>query len=79
MDKSRVSYSNLNRKRTNPINVRSFSSSKERLCWPVGICFMAKARHRNVSFPAKLTTNMGAQIMKTIIVNQAKKIEKNEV
>lgn len=45
----------LKRKHTNPINVRSFSSSKERVCWPMGIHFKARARHLNVSFPAKLT------------------------
>lgn len=42
------------RKRTNPINVRSFSSCKEIFWWPVGILFKASARHLKVSFPAKL-------------------------
>lgn len=45
------------RKHTNPINVRSFSSSKERDCCPMGILFNAKARHLKVSFPAKLHIN----------------------
>lgn len=47
-------YRTLKRKHTNPINVRSFSSSKDNDCWFEGIHFRAKARHLNVSLPAKL-------------------------
>lgn len=42
------------RTRTKPMKVRSFSSLKEIVCWPIGILFNAKARHLKASFPAKL-------------------------
>lgn len=57
MPKTHQQYQSTNytqKKHTNPTNVRSFSSSKDTVWWPMGILFKARARHRKVSFPAKL-------------------------